>query len=94
MFKRTLIALLVVGGLWIGASASYFIEPDAAVRALEAQGFVEIELKEKTYWWVSFRGCGSSDSVKFEFAAYNVRGNPVNVIVCDGWFKGATVRFE
>ncbi len=57
--------------------------------ALEDAGFADIEF---TGW--SWTSCGREDTYKTHFAATNVRGKRVTGVVCSGWLKGSTIRFD
>ncbi len=70
-----------------------FVGENAAIRALETQGYSEVRIVDKDIWFVGMRGCGDEDAAKFDAVAINPAGNEVDVFVCVGWpFKGATVR--
>jgi hypothetical protein len=86
--------LLAFLGLVIFFSVSgSFIDSSEAVRALETQGYSDVNVTESHWFAVVFRGCSNSDSAMFEATAANPAGKTVNVFVCIGWpFKGATVR--
>jgi hypothetical protein len=58
-------------------------------RALEAHGFDNISLQGYAFW-----GCGERDSFKTRFRAKNVKGQWVTGVVCCGWMKDCTVRFD
>lgn len=57
-------------------------------RALEAQGFTEIQFTGHS-WFT----CGKEDSFSTGFRAKNPRGQQVSGTVCCGWLKSCTVRF-
>ena len=64
-------------------------DPKAARKALGNLGFTNVETKG--YSWF---GCGKDDSFSTAFEATNAQGQRVTGVVCSGWFKGATVRFD
>lgn len=69
------------------------VNQDEAVKALETQGFSQVQILDKGVLFVGLRGCSSHDAAKFEAKAINPIGKEVQVFVCTGWpFKGATVR--
>ncbi len=71
-----------------------FVEPAKAVRALENQGFTEINIREKQVYFIGWRGCDQTDSARFVGTAKNPVGKVVPVSVCAGVFKGATIRTD
>jgi len=82
---KKFIAILVIGLFCTACS-----DPNTARRALDSMGFTQIE----TLGWTFFNGCGKDDSFATRFQAKNPNGKPVSGVVCNGWFKGATVRFD
>lgn len=84
-----IIALVAVAAF----SRGFIVDENVAVRALETQGFSNIEITGKN-WVVPFLvGCDKNDAVRFTARAKNSLGKTVDVMVCAGWpFKGATVR--
>lgn len=64
-------------------------DPDGARRALKAAGMTDI--RTEGYAWL---GCGKDDTFKTRFTATNPRGERVSGVVCTGWFKGGTIRFD
>lgn len=79
--KKILIVLLFVIA---GCTA-----PDSAREILENQGYTNV--KAGGY---SFFGCGSNDLWHTKFTATSPAGKEINGIVCEGVFKGATIRFK
>lgn len=70
-----------------------FVDESVAIKALQKQGFTDINITGKEWLFVGFRGCSEDDSVKFTAIAKNPRNETVEVYVCSGWlFKGSTVR--
>jgi hypothetical protein len=64
--------------------------PDGrATRALEAQGYTEIQ-----FHGLSIFGCSEDDFFRKEFTAKGASGKVVEGVVCGGIFKGATVRTD
>lgn len=68
------------------------IDEDVAVHALETQGFTGVKVIDKAWFAVGLRGCDKNDSVRFTASATNPAGKEVQLYVCGGIFKGATVR--
>ncbi len=61
----------------------------AARSALDAAGFSEIVIRG--FGWT---GCGRDDDFTTKFTAKNQNGRAVSGVVCSGWFKGGTIRFN
>lgn len=62
-------------------------------RALQAQGFTNVQFHGHAFW-----GCSKGDNSAIDFTATNPLGQPVAGTVCCGGkytlnFKGCTVRF-
>lgn len=85
--KRLIIAAAAL--LALGACT----DPEKATRALDNLGMTDIEVTGYRYF-----GCdnseNSSDTFHTGFTAKNAKGKPVSGVVCSGWMKGATVRFD
>ncbi len=69
------------------------IPPERAIKALESQGFADVQIVDKAVFLVGLRGCDGRDAVKFVAMARNPRGEMVKVYVCGGLLKGMTVRY-
>lgn len=65
------------------------VDPRTAKRALEANGLTNIRIEG--YSWF---GCGKEDAFASNFSAVGVNGQPVTGSVCQGIFKGTTIRFD
>lgn len=65
-----------------------FTEPDAAQKVLEDQGYTHIQITG--YRWFT---CGE-DTFSTGFKAVNPSGHAVSGVVCAGWMKGNTIRFD
>jgi len=63
--------------------------PEEAKRVLTEQGYTEIETLG--YRWF---GCGSEDGFSDGFSATSPSGARVEGVVCGGWGKGMTIRFD
>lgn len=59
-----------------------FVENDRAVKALETQGYSDVKITDKSVYFVSWKGCSSSDSAKFDAIATNPVGKKVGLYVC------------
>jgi hypothetical protein len=80
--KQVLFVAIAVAGL-VGCYSN-----SDARKALEAQGFTQIETHGH-----SFTGCGDDDTFATKFDAVSPSGQAVSGVVCSGVFKRATVRF-
>lgn len=85
VFVVALLALEIFGGIFVGN--------DIAEETMKNNGFSDIKIIEKQWFFVGFRGCAGGDNAKFIVKAINSRNQPVELYVCAGWpFKGATIR--
>jgi hypothetical protein len=65
------------------------------IKAVGDQGYSQVRVISSHIFFVSWRGCGRSDSAAYSMRAKNSLGREVNLIACAGWpFKGVTVRTE
>lgn len=79
------VTVLVFGGL--------FVSEQAAVKALEDQGFNNVQVVDHAWFAIGFRGGGRGDAARFTAKAVNPAGKEVTIYVFVGWpFKGSTVR--
>jgi hypothetical protein len=86
--------ILPIGLTTCISSRGVLTEKTQAVAALEAQGYEDIEIVDKAWFFVGFRGCGN-DAARYTANVTNPRGKKVQVYVCVGWpFKGSTVRSQ
>jgi len=65
---------------------------EKAAQFLEEAGYTDVELTGETQVFAGFQGCDSTDTVKYSFEATAVNGVDTDVMVCKGFFKGATIR--
>ncbi len=77
--------IILIAAMALGLSAC--TDPDGARRALESNGFTDIDTKG-----YSFFGCGKDDQFSTEFTAKTINKTQVNGVVCSGFFKGSTIR--
>lgn len=66
----------------------------SAVRAAEAMGYSNIKVTGRHTVFPGLQGCGENDMVKFDVSGVGPKGVTRTFFVCDGFFKGATVRFN
>jgi hypothetical protein len=80
-----LIVPLMSTGILVGQSV--------AIKAAEIQGFSDIKILEKAWFFIPLRGGDRGDSARFKVEATNPIGEKVTFYVFSGWlFKGATIR--
>lgn len=85
LFFVVLFGFVFTRGLWVNENV--------AVRALETQGYQNIQVVDHVWFAVGMRGCGEKDAARFTVRATNALGKNVELYVCSGWiFKGATIR--
>ncbi len=89
------IVLAIIAILFFSLFRGTFVSPDIATRALEKQGYENIQILEKNWFLVGVRGCDGKDAAKFVAKVTNPAKKSVEVNVCVGWpFKGATIRTD
>ncbi|MFA3055859.1 hypothetical protein [Acinetobacter pittii] len=76
--------LILIFLLLSGCSSS-----NDATKALKANGFTDIQTHGHAFW-----GCSEDDTFSTKFTAKNQHGQKVNGVVCSGWLKGSTIRFD
>jgi hypothetical protein len=79
------IALILVSLTMLSACT----DETAARKALEASGFTDVKLTGYSYF-----GCDKNDTFSTGFEARGPQGQFTEGVVCSGWMKGATIRFE
>ena len=81
--------LIVLGMLTVGIAllAGGVTDPDAARMILARDGMTKIEMTGYV-----FLGCSKDDWYHTGFRAVK-NGQPVNGVVCAGFFKGSTIRY-
>jgi len=88
-FKRTVLRNLA--GALVGMLAlAGCTDEDGATKALRSAGLRPVHVGG-----YSFFGCDSkSDTFATEFTAINVNGETVSGVVCSGFLKGKTIRYD
>ena len=82
--------IILVPILGVGVAVSGLLSDEAgARRVLEGQG-----IKVTSVGGYDFLGCSEDDQLRTRFEGVGPTGQPVSGVVCDGWFKGATIRFD
>lgn len=64
-------------------------DPETAKRAAENVGLTNVQAGG-----YSLFGCSDNDTFRTKFSATNAQGRAVSGVVCSGWLKSATVRFN
>lgn len=72
------------------------VNQEKAVVALEKAGYSEVEITSRSNYFISLRGGGKGDVVRFTCSAKNPAGKEVSdVYVFCGWpWKGTTIRTD
>lgn len=88
------IALAFSGGAsWVaGEITKATYGSDDAKEYVEDNGYTNVELEDTDTVFVGVRGCAQQDTLSYEFHADSPAGNEVDVLVCKGLLKGATLR--
>ena len=63
--------------------------PQQAIDAVENIGLSEVEITGYRVF-----GCGDDYTFHTGFLAKNSKGKTVSGVVCSGWLKGASVKFD
>lgn len=85
----TLISTALVFGLAAGFTNPAWQDQEGAAQTLENAGYDVVETGG--YGWFS---CGKGDLWKTDFVAKNQNGKEITGTVCEGLFKGSTIRFD
>ena len=95
---RDCLSLLIIGLIIIAFIALSFcggllVDEGVAIKTLETQGFSNIQIVDRDWLFIPFRGGAPTDNVRFEAVATNPAGKVVTVYVYAGWpFKAGTIR--
>ncbi len=91
--KTVLLFLFWLACFVLVCARGSFVDPQVAVKALDAQGYSNIQIVDHSWFAVGLRGCDTSDAARFTANATNPAGKQTQIYVCTGWiFKGATIR--
>jgi hypothetical protein len=88
-FKALVAFTAIIIALVVSAIIMASDSEDGAKRALEAHGFVEIQLTG--YRWI---GCNRDENYRMGFQAKDAKGKPVTGVVCRGLLTGGSVRID
>jgi hypothetical protein len=86
------VLVLAVGLVWGFGAITH--NPEGAVSAATSMGFTQVEVQKSGIFFPGFRGCSDKDYSYYKITALNSQGQPVDLLVCKGLFKGYTVRVK
>lgn len=86
------IALVLAISAGVGEYVEKGYGPDKARTYLEQNGYNNASLTDTDTFMTGLQGCDATDAVKHEFIATAPNETRVKVMVCNGLFKGATIR--
>ncbi len=89
-----LYGVLIVAFVVIQQLIAHGISENNAVRAAEGSGYTNVKVIDRHTIFPNFQGCGKEDMVMFDVTGTDAQGVEREMIVCDGLFKAATVRFK
>lgn len=84
-----IVFLLILLVLYLVLAPVACTAPSSAKKALTAAGYSNIKTTGYEYF-----SCDEKDAFHTGFTAVGPTGIPVKGVVCEGWFKGATIRLE
>lgn len=71
------------------------VDASTATKALAEQGYENIQVLKKNWFFITAHGCARSDAAKFLIKAKNLAKKDVEMSVCVSWpFKGVTMRID
>lgn len=79
-------------GAGVAADISY--GADKAANLLELNGYTNPRYLDTDHIFVSFKGCDTSDEIKYDFEATNPNGQDVKISVCRGLGRAAHLPKE
>jgi hypothetical protein len=85
-------AIAIFGSFVPGMLVDSGYGEEKAIEFAEDQGYSDVHLTDKDIFLPEWKGCGKSDVVGYDLEATSARGSQVELIVCKGIFKGATLR--
>ena len=84
--------VLIVCSLAFGCGRGVLVNEQKAVQTLETQGYTNVQITDKSWFAIGWRGCDQNDAARFTARAKNPAGKEVTVYVCSGLIKGGTIR--
>ena len=82
--------VIVLGVMWGFGAMTH--NPEGATAAATTMGFTQVEVQKSGIFFVGFHGCSDKDYSYYNVSALNPQGEPAELLVCKGLFKGYTVR--
>lgn len=93
MKKSTINLLLGFTLFFTLTGCGAFVSEEDTAKAVEKQGYQNVQIQKKHIFFTNFLGCGENDVAMFKATATNSMGQKVDIIICTGWpFKGVTIR--
>lgn len=93
--KITMILSFGICFILLMFSRGIFVKENVAIKSLEKQGYSNVEVTKRGWFFVGFSGCDMNDASKITTNATNPAGKQIEIFVCTGWpFKGATIRTD
>jgi len=90
--RNVLLVAIVVLVALASCGRGAFVSNQVAVRALETQGYTDVQVTDHSWFAIGWRGCDDKDAARFTATAKNPAGQKVTLYVCSGLLKGATIR--
>ena len=78
--------------LFVAVAGGVLTSEQKAVRTLEAAGYTHIQITNRAWFAVGYRGCGRDDAARYTALVVSPAGKPIKVFVCEGILKGGTIR--
>lgn len=91
--KLVKVLFFVVTFAFLASACGVLVDDSHIVRAVENQGYSNVQINSKHILFVDWYGCSNEDEACYDIQATNPLGKRVGIIACAGWpFKGVTVR--
>jgi hypothetical protein len=82
----------IIPVLFLFVGCGTFVNDSNTVRAVEKQGYTNVQINKKHVVFPDWCGCSKDDDAAYDMTATNPAGKQVNIIACAGITKGVTVR--
>ena len=91
--KKIMVLFVVILLITSVCGCGAFVSKEKVAKAVEKQGYREVNVTSKHIFFVDWRGCSDSDDAMFNANTINSLDKRVDITICAGWpFKGVTVR--
>ena len=87
-----LYTVLIVCSIVFGCGRGVLVDERRAVYTLETQGYTDVQITDKSWFVIGWRGCDQNDAARFTARTKNPAGKMVTMYVCSGLIKGGTIR--